>query len=249
MPIAKHRSPSLTWRFELPDKLKLAIADAIVLYSRIESCIVEIVWELEQPDLERKKEIAKAWGDQNFRFVKRAVKLIPGAKTDAIWPALKAIGKERNIIGHGVWMWTNEERPLVVWHSKFLEEADWVGAEFFDFARFDYFMQRAELLMNTFARFKQLLVQAIETEKASRAGGASEPEARPWWRKPSAPAVPKHRKKIPKSRRVKKTGPRKPKRKAPSRGESIAAFEPSNPPPSIERIDTVHAASRRRRRL
>src|SRR4029077_5595593 len=154
MPIAKHRSPDLTWSFVLPDKLKLAIADAIVLYSRIESCIVEIIWELEEADLERKKEIAKAWGEQNFRLIKRAVKLIPGAKTDAIWPALKATGKERNLIGHGVWMWTNEDRPLVVWHSKFLEETEWVGAEFFDFARFDYFMRRAELLMNTFAQFK-----------------------------------------------------------------------------------------------
>jgi len=102
MPIAKHRSPHLTWSFVLPDKLKLAIADAVVLYSRIESCIVEIIWELEEADIERKREIAKAWGDQNFRLVKRAVKLIPGAKTDAIWPALKAIGKERNLIGHGV---------------------------------------------------------------------------------------------------------------------------------------------------
>ncbi len=224
MPIAKHRSPNLTWSFDLPDKLKLAIADAVVLYSRIESCIVEIVWELEQADLDRKKEIAKAWGDQNFRLVKRAVKLIPGAKTDAIWPALKAIGKERNIIGHGVWMWTNEERPLVVWHSKFLEEADWVGAEFFDFARFDYFMRRAELLMNTFARFKQLLVQAIETEKTSPTAGAPEPEAKPWWRMPKASprvtAVPKRRKKIAKSRRVKKAAPRKPKRKAPSRAKT-----------------------------
>ena len=77
-------------------------------------------------------------GDQNFRLIKRAVKLIPNAKTDAIWPALKAIGKERNLIGHGVWMWTNEDRPLVVWHSKFLEDVDWVGAEFFDFTRFDF---------------------------------------------------------------------------------------------------------------
>jgi hypothetical protein len=62
MPIAKHRSPDLKWSFELPDRLKITIADAIVLFSRIESCCVEIIWELEQADLEGKKEIAKAWG-------------------------------------------------------------------------------------------------------------------------------------------------------------------------------------------
>jgi hypothetical protein len=132
MSIAKHRSPNLKWSFELPDRLKFAIADAIVLYSRIESCCIEIIWELEQADLERKKQIAKAWGDQNFKLLKQAVKQIPGAKTAAIWLTLKALSKERNLIGHGVWMWTNEKRPLVLWHAKFLEEDDWVGAEFFD---------------------------------------------------------------------------------------------------------------------
>ena len=108
MPIARHRSPDLTWSFELPDQLKIAIADAIVLYRRIDSCCVEIIWELEQANLERKKEIAKARGDQNFRLLKQAVHQIPGAKTDKIWAALMALGKERNLIGHGVWMWTNE---------------------------------------------------------------------------------------------------------------------------------------------
>jgi hypothetical protein len=225
MPIAKHRSPDLTWSFELPDKLKLAIADAIVLYSRIESCIVEIIWELEEADLERKKEIAKAWGDQNFHLIKRAVKLIPGAKTDAIWPALKGIGKERNLIGHGVWMWTNEERPLVVWHSKFLEDADWVGAEFFDFPRFDYFMRRAELLMNTFAQFKLLIVKAIDQEKAVRATvSAPESAEKPWWRMPKASVraatVPERRENVAKSRGIKKAKPGKRKRKAPTRAKA-----------------------------
>jgi hypothetical protein len=69
--------------------------------------------------------------------LRKAIREISGAKTDAIWPTLKKLGKERNLIGHGVWMWTDDSRPLVVWHSKFLAEADWVGAEFFDFALFD----------------------------------------------------------------------------------------------------------------
>src|ERR1039458_8716607 len=98
MPVAEHRSPDLKWSFALPDKLKLAIADCITLYSRIESCIVEIIWELEQANLERKKEIAKAWGNENFKILKAAVRENPGAKTDAIWPTLKSLDKERNLI-------------------------------------------------------------------------------------------------------------------------------------------------------
>jgi hypothetical protein len=65
-------------------------------------------------------------------------------------------------------MWTNEKRPLVVWHSTFLEEDDWVGAEFFDWRRFDFFMQRATPLMNTFAEFKLMLVRAADAQKAGR---------------------------------------------------------------------------------
>jgi hypothetical protein len=57
-------------------------------------------------------------------------------------------------------MWTNEKRPLVVWHSKFLESADWVGAEYYDWSRFDRFMKKASVRMNTFARFKLMLVRA-----------------------------------------------------------------------------------------
>jgi hypothetical protein len=168
MPVAKHRSPNLKWVFELPDKLKLAIADCVTLHSRIESLFIEILWEIEQPDIAGKKAIAKAWGDQNFKALKRVIKGIPGAQTDAIWPALKALGRERNIIGHGVWMWTNEERPMVIWHSKFLEEPDWVGAEFFDFTRFDHFLEKAAHLVDMFAKFKLLVVQIVEAEKARR---------------------------------------------------------------------------------
>lgn len=73
MTIVRHRSPDLKLSFDLPARLKIAIADAIVLYSRTESCCVEIIWELERADLERKKQIAKAWGDQNFRLLKQAV--------------------------------------------------------------------------------------------------------------------------------------------------------------------------------
>ena len=65
-------------------------------------------------------------------------------------------------------MWASDDRPLVVWHAKFLEEDDWVGAEYFDFSRFDYFMRRSVVLANTFAQFKQLLIEALKEEKAAR---------------------------------------------------------------------------------
>lgn len=123
---------------------------------------------MEQADLERKKEIAKAWGDKNFQIVKKAIKSIPGAESDEIWPALNDLRKERNLIGHGVWMIASDSRPLVVWHAKFLESADCVGAEYFDWTRFDHFLARARVLHNTFAEFKALLETGVAEEKTRR---------------------------------------------------------------------------------
>ena len=52
-------SVGMTWSFDLPDRLKLAIADAIAIFSRIDHAIIECIWILEQADLKRKKQIAK----------------------------------------------------------------------------------------------------------------------------------------------------------------------------------------------
>lgn len=159
------------WSFEIPDKLKLAIADCILLYSKIESCIVELVWLIEDADLERKREIAKGWGDQNFKIVKRVVRSIPDAESDAIWPALKDLGRERNLIGHGVWMIADSGRPMVVWHAKCLESDEGINAQYFDWERFDHFLAIGRVTLNTFAEFKRLLEEGIKTELAKRAGG------------------------------------------------------------------------------
>ena len=119
------------------------------------------MWVLEQAELPRRIEIAKSWAEQNFRIVKRAVKLIPDVQSDEIWPALKELQNERNLIGHGVWMIASDGRPLVVWHAKFLESADWVSAEYFDWRRFDHFLARGRVLEKTFADFKTLLQAAV----------------------------------------------------------------------------------------
>ena len=156
------------WSFEIPDKLKLAIADCILLYSKIESCIVELVWLIEGADLDRKREIAKAWGEQNFKIVKRIVQSIPGAESDEIWPCLKDLGRERNLIGHGVWMIRNDNVPMVVWH-KFLESDDYISANLFPWERFDQFLTLGEVVLKTFAEFKRILEDGIKAELAKAA--------------------------------------------------------------------------------
>ena len=167
MPMAKPPKPGITWTQELPVKLKCAIADSITLYSTLESCVVELLWTLEQADLKRKQEIAKNWADRNFKALKEAVAVIP-AQTDAIWPALKQCTRERNLIGHGVWLIDSEDRPFVVWHAKFLESNDFTAGEYFDWHRFDLYLGKTRVLLNTFAQFKDMVEPALKEEALRR---------------------------------------------------------------------------------
>ena len=56
-----------------------------------------------------------------------------------------------------------------------LESDDFVTAESFDYWRFEKFMKRARVLLNTFRQFKTMCEKAIEEEKRSRAAGCSQP--------------------------------------------------------------------------
>jgi hypothetical protein len=92
----------------------------------------------------------------HFRKIKRAVKKLPGAETDTIWPSLKNLSEDRNLIAHGFWALNNDGRPVVLSY-KFLKSDDYVTAQFFDYTRFEYFQTRAEHLLNTFRVFKTML--------------------------------------------------------------------------------------------
>jgi hypothetical protein len=57
--------------------------------------------------------------------------------------------------------------PLVVWHAKLLESDDWLGAEYFDWPRFDRFLISGRVLLQTFADFKALLQDGFAEEKGA----------------------------------------------------------------------------------
>ncbi|MEH2611306.1 hypothetical protein [Bradyrhizobium sp. AZCC 1693] len=64
-------TPDMTRSFDLPDRLRLAIADAFVIFSRI--AIIQCIWVLEQADYRRKLQIAKEKAYENIKFVKGVV--------------------------------------------------------------------------------------------------------------------------------------------------------------------------------
>jgi hypothetical protein len=155
--------------------------------SHIDCMVIESVWVLEQADLKRKKQIAKEHAHENINFVKSVVEQHMRLDIPETWDALAEFRQERNLIAHGVWSVrfggdTPGETavpptglPMVLWHSKMLESDDYVTAESFDYWRFDKFMRRARVLLNTFQQFKTMCENAIAEEKRSRAAGGSQP--------------------------------------------------------------------------
>jgi hypothetical protein len=135
---------------------------------------------LEQADLKRKKQIAKEHAHENIKFVKSVVEQHMKLDIQETWDALAELRQERNLIAHGVWSLRfggdapSETAvpptglPMVLWHSKMLESDDYVTAESFDYWRFDKFMQRARLLLNTFRQFKAMCHKAIYDRPRAR---------------------------------------------------------------------------------
>ena len=150
------------------DELKLAIAEAVTIFSRIDHAVIESVWVLEQADLKRKKQIAKEHAHENIKFIRGVVEEHMKLEMPPTWDALAELRQERNLIAHGVWRVrfggdTPGERggppkglPMVLWHSKMRESGDFVTAESFDYWRFEKFMRRARILLNTFHKFSTM---------------------------------------------------------------------------------------------
>lgn len=182
--------PNMTWSFDLPDRLKIAISDAVTIFSRLDHMIIECIWILEQADLKRKKQIAKEHAHENIKYVRGVVEEHMKLDIGPTWDALAELRQDRNLIAHGVWSVrfggdTPGETaapptgiPMVLWHSKMIESDDFVAAESFDYWRFDRFMERARLLLKTFTDFRYMAEDAIEAEKRSR-GLAAPPRRKP----------------------------------------------------------------------
>ena len=172
--------PGITWSFDLPDRLRLAIADAVTIFSRIDHAIIECIWVLEQPDLKRKKQIAKEHAHENIQYVRDVVEEHMKLDIPETWEAIAELRKERNLIAHGVWMMrfggdsegeTNAPPtglPMVLWHSKMLESDNFVTAESFDYWRFKSFMANSRVLLDTFLKFRSMAEKVIDDEKRSR---------------------------------------------------------------------------------
>jgi hypothetical protein len=150
----------------LPDWARLAIADAVVVFGRMEQEIIEISWILRDADLKQKLKLARTPATENFITVLESVeRRQEGLKLDALKDGFRSMADERNLIVHGAWTMV-DDKPWVVWH-KFLEDDDSIIGEFFEPWRFERFMKKGDHLLGMLRRFHDML--EVQTGKKTSA--------------------------------------------------------------------------------
>lgn len=146
---------------DLSDHLKMAIGDAVTIFSKIDAKMLEIIWLLSEADLAKKKKLAREHSAGNMKSLEEAFRLIPGAETGEIWRTCEALRRERNLIAHGIWLVDQFGNPQVTWHRRDLESDDYTVVEHFSFERFDHFLQRGHLLLKTFSDIERQLQEIL----------------------------------------------------------------------------------------
>jgi hypothetical protein len=150
MPEGVHLSP------ELPEWVKLSIADAVVVFGRMEQEIIEISWILMDADLKQRLKLARTPATENFIAVLESVERHEkGLQLDALKGTFRGLADERNLMVHGAWNMA-EAKPWVVWH-KFLEDDASVIGEFFEKSRFERFMVKGKHILAMLRRFHDML--------------------------------------------------------------------------------------------
>jgi hypothetical protein len=144
---------------ELPDWVKLNIADCIVVFGRLEQTVIEIAWEVAgTTEIKERLKRARQPANNNFEEMLAVIEEAAGTKFDALRTAFDGLSKDRNLIAHGSWLMAGD-KPYVVWH-KFLTDTESVMGEFFEDHRFNHFKQRAEKLLETCREWFRMLTEA-----------------------------------------------------------------------------------------
>jgi hypothetical protein len=153
-----HEGAVMTW--VLPDWVKLAIADSLILFGRLEQKIIEIAWLLKDADMKERVKTARAPAYDNFQDIIGVMEEAADKKFTALSETFEALAKSRNLIAHGCWLMVDGNRPWVVWH-KFIEDDASVIGEFFEKPRFDDFLKRAEFLYDMCSKFHHMLEEEL----------------------------------------------------------------------------------------
>jgi hypothetical protein len=151
---------------ELPQWVKLSIADVVVLFGRMEQEVIEISWVLTDAGLKERLKVARNPGTENFIAIIESVERSQAhLRLDALKDSFRELASERNLIVHGAWTMT-DEKPWVVWH-KFAEDTESIIGEHFEAWRFERFMTKGSHILDTLRKFHNIL--EVQTGKKTTA--------------------------------------------------------------------------------
>lgn len=141
---------------EMPQAVRLSIADAVVLFGRMEQEAIEISWLLTDAGLKERLKLARTPATENFIAIIESVENAQeNLKLDALKESFRGLADDRNLIVHGAWTMANE-KPWVVWH-KFAEDTDSVIGEYFEAWRFERFMTKGGNILDTLRKLHDML--------------------------------------------------------------------------------------------
>jgi hypothetical protein len=107
----------------MPDWVKLAIANCVILFGRLEQKVIEIAWDVAgSNEVKERLKRARQSASDNFDEILAVIEEAAGTRFDALRLTFEALAKDRNLIVHGSWL-TADNKPYVVWH-KFITDTD-----------------------------------------------------------------------------------------------------------------------------
>jgi hypothetical protein len=156
--------------FDLPDDLKLAIADAVTSFAKLEMATEKLIWTLVGVSWSHGRMLTRMDTQPKFALLKKLVlELVPARdrKTIApnIWRALDELREDRNDIVHAVWAIMDDSHgshPIVVSH-RYSAPPDEIGSKPYSIDLLKGFVRRTEMPQQRFARH---LVQLLRSSPA-----------------------------------------------------------------------------------
>jgi hypothetical protein len=153
---------------EVPDRIKIGIAEAIVGYSALENSAETLIWDLTGLSFEDGKLLTKIDSRGKFDLLKKLMARynLPLSqdpeRTKALWTIITDIIESRNKIAHGVWVMFRETTPLTASFRISGGEPDHIVGERFS-------LRRLETIALTCWQIKGLIDDLANKRSASRA--------------------------------------------------------------------------------
>jgi hypothetical protein len=141
--------------FDLPNDLKLAIANAVVSFAKLEMAVEELIWELVGLSFAHGRMLTRMDTRPKFELVKKLLlELVPPERRKTlapnIWKAIEDLREDRNDIVHGTWVIFNGQ-PALVSH-RYSAPPDEVGTKLFPIERLQLCVREAEMLEELFVK-------------------------------------------------------------------------------------------------